>query len=452
MPTTGPALNPASHRANTAPKRALHIALVGYRSHPHVGGQGIYITHLATALQGLGHDVSVISGPPYPQLPADIPLIKLPSLDLYEVPNHVTALRLKHLRSFADVYEWWSMLTGGFAEPYCFGRRLKRYLKEHPGAFDVVHDNQSLCSALLTLNMPTLATVHHPISRDRDCAVANAKNWLHRWGARRWYSFVTMQKRVTQRLTHVVTVSEASRRDIASCFGRPEHNTRVIFNGINTDTFKPLPNRQKHSEQLLATCSSDQPVKGFKFLLQAYATLIKARPNLQLTVIGQLKPNGESRALLHSLNLESRVLFRHGLSETEMVEAYNRATLFVCPSLYEGFGLPAAEAMSCATAVVSSDGGALPEVIANAGTLVPAGDASALADAIAQLLDDTEQRAHYERLGRERALTTLSWPAVAQQYIALYQQAINTHHNARAKASTTALSVVPQANNASEPN
>jgi glycosyltransferase involved in cell wall biosynthesis len=134
-----------------APERPLHIALLGYRSNPHSGGQGIYIRHLARALHALGHRVTVVSGPPYPELTAGIELVRLPSLDLYAQPDHIRALRPRHLRSFTDTWEWFSMATGGFAEPYTFGRRLVRWMREHGHAFDVIHDNQSLCWGLLEL-------------------------------------------------------------------------------------------------------------------------------------------------------------------------------------------------------------------------------------------------------------------------------------------------------------
>src|SRR5690606_38037779 len=109
---------PVNHVANTpfssipsqsAPrqKNPLRICLLGYRSHPHVGGQGIYLHYLSKALVELGHEVDVISGPPYPELDARVGLIQLPSLDLYAVEKPFNALRWKHLRSFTDIYEWW---------------------------------------------------------------------------------------------------------------------------------------------------------------------------------------------------------------------------------------------------------------------------------------------------------------------------------------------------------
>lgn len=420
MPNSGQAANLTTH--DTCQK--LRIALVGYRSAPHVGGQGIYIRHLATALKALGHEVTVISGPPYPSLPETIPLIKLASLNLYEHPSPFTALRPKHLKHFSDLYEWWGKLTGHFAEPYCFGRRLAAYMKNHSQHYDVIHDNQTLCYSLLTLPIPTVATVHHPITRDRDHAIATAKNAWHRWGAKRWYGFLTMQKKVAQQLPCVVTVSASSQRDIQSCFGRPAEQTQVIFNGINTSFFAPQKYRKKREQELLATCSSDQPVKGFAVLLDAYALLLKNQPTLLLKVVGKLDPKGASQQKLKALGLENKVKFVSGLSDKDMVNAYNKATVFVCPSLYEGFGLPVAEAMSCATAVVTSDGGALGEVAGDAALVVPANNAKALAQAIAQLLNNPKLRLILEQKGRTRAVNTFCWDKVAKQYSSLYQYAI----------------------------
>ena len=149
----------------------LRVALLGYRSNPYSGGQGIYLKYLSKALATAGHRVDVISGEPYPELDDPVRLVKLPGLNLYAAPNHVTALRPHHLRSATDTFEWLSMLTGGFPEPYTFGRRLSRHfdaLARDPAAgYDVVHDNQCLSWGTLDLQrrgIPLVTTIHHPIT------------------------------------------------------------------------------------------------------------------------------------------------------------------------------------------------------------------------------------------------------------------------------------------------
>jgi len=409
-----------------APTRPLRIALLGYRSHPHVGGQGIYIKYLSAALVKLGHRVDVLSGPPYPELDPGVRLIKIPSLDLFATDNHVTALRWRHLRSFSDCFEWLSMLTGGFAEPYTFGRRAAKYLQQqdrlHGRQYDLVHDNQSLAYGLLNIEktgLPVVATVHHPITRDRDLALA-AANWKHRLLIRRWHFFLHMQTRVVRKLKHVITVSAQSQRDIDMAFKRLPERTPVIHNGIDTDTFRPLAHIQRETQLLITTSSADQPLKGLRYLLIALALLKPRFPQLRLLVIGQLKAGGKTDKLLQRLQLADAVKFVSGISTAALVEYYNRATIAVSPSLYEGFGLPAGEAMACATAVVSSDGGALPEVVGDAGRIVAAGDSDALANALAELLEQPDLRQQLGHAARARIEQHFSWQVCAARLCDYY--------------------------------
>lgn len=416
----------------TTQDRPLRILLAGYRSHPHVGGQGIYLKHLSCALAELGHKVTVISGPPYPELDDRIPCIRLPGMNLYEHPSPFKALTPKYWPSKANWVEWWGKITGKFTEPEAFGIRFADYLKRNAAQFDIVHDNQCLADGLLALPLPVTATIHHPITRDYEAALAAAPTPLARFGARRWYSFLRMQTRVAQRLAAVITVSESSRRDIAECFRRPSERTDVIFNGLNTTLFSPGEaldrERAQASPVLLTTSSSDQPVKGFGVLLEAFAAIVTQEPHARLRVIGQLNDKSPHHKTIERLGLKDKITFESGLSDLQMREAYRSATVYICPSLYEGFGLPVAEAMSCGTPVISSDGGALPEVVSDAGILVPAGDAAALAATTIDLLRDPERRARLQAAGRCRALEQFCWAKVAALYVAHYRKVIAAHH------------------------
>ncbi len=99
----------------------------------------------------------------------------------------------------------------------------------------------------------------------------------------------------------------------------------------------------------------------------------------------------------------------------------------VIPSLYEGFGMPAGEAMACGVPVISTTGGALPEVVGDAGILVPPGDAAALRDAIAALLDDPERRTRLGEAGLARVRNSLTWRHAAQKTVEVYREAIDAH-------------------------
>lgn len=408
----------------------LRIALLGYRSHPHVGGQGIYLHYLSKALVDLGHSVDVISGPPYPELDARVTLVKIPSLDLYAHANPTRALRLRHLLSFTDFYEWWSKLSGSFGEPYCFGRRVVNYFNMHSPHYDIVHDNQSLSYGLLALQkrgINVVATVHHPITRDRDLALAAATEKGQRWLINRWYSFLSMQKKVVQNLQHVITVSTQSQRDIEHAFARPAEQIHIIPNGVDTNIFKPMPQIVRHTFSLITTASSDQPLKGLSILLRAIAQLRKEFAQLQLTVIGKLKEDGDTQKELAALQLTHVVHFKSGISNQELVEEYARAEIAIVPSLYEGFGLPAAEAMACGVPLICSDGGALPEVVGDGARLVAAGSVDALVDALRELIGNAVLREHLGERGREHILRQLSWDCVGKKMQAYYFKLLNSN-------------------------
>ena len=165
----------------------MRIGLLSYRSNPFSGGQGIYIKHLSKALSKLGHDVCVLSGPPYPELDESIGLIKIPSLNLFEIDNRLQAFKLKYLFSPVDLYEWLSVMTGGFPEPYTYGKRVLKYLQSLNDDFDILLDNQSLSDSLLEIQKlyPLAVTIHHPITKDHRLEMENANSWkkgcLH-WG------------------------------------------------------------------------------------------------------------------------------------------------------------------------------------------------------------------------------------------------------------------------------
>ncbi|WP_406827881.1 glycosyltransferase family 4 protein [Microbulbifer sp. ARAS458-1] len=405
--------------------RPLHICLLGYRSHPHCGGQGIYLHYLSKALVEAGHRVDVISGQPYPELDPRVKLIKMPGLNLYEHEHPTRALKLKHLLSWADFYEWFGKLTGGFVEPYTFGRRVARYLRRHRGRYDVVHDNQSLCYGLLDIEkagLPVVATIHHPITRDRQLALDAAPDWFYRLLVRRWHSFLGMQIKVSRKLKHIVTVSTQSLNDIVSQFGVRREQLKLIYNGIDTNIFAPQAGVVQNPMRIMTTASADQPLKGLRFLLQAMALLRVRHPELELLVVGKLKEGGATEQLLQELKLQDCVTFVSGISNEEMVRHYASSGMVVCPSLYEGFGLPAGEAMACGIPVISSDGGALPEVVGDAGIVVPAGDSGALARAIEQLLQDPALRMSLGEAGRRRIEEQFSWQVAATHLVRYYRE------------------------------
>ncbi len=417
-----PSLKSGSANAETI-GRPLKICILGYRSNPYSGGQGIYIKYLSKALVDAGHTVDVISGEPYPQLDERVRLIKLPGLNLFESDNHTLALRPRHLLSYADFFEWFSMATGGFPEPYTFGRRLVHYFKVNKPNYDIVHDNQSLCYGVLKLQamgIPVLTTIHHPITSDLDIALKHEADWKVRWLIRRWHSFLKMQKKVVPKLNNIVTVSRVSRRDIAEAFDIDPSRINVVHNGIDTTTFKPLDGVTRKPFSLMATASADAPLKGLDYLIKAIALLAPKYPELELVVLGKLKEDGQTQKLIKELGLTARLQFVSGVETEEIVQLYAESSIVVVPSIYEGFGLPAGEAMACGVPVISTDGGALPEVVGDSGVIVPTRNETAIADAIEDLLEDPEKRNYLGRKGRSRIVERFSWQVAAKDMTGLY--------------------------------
>ena len=408
--------------------RPLRICLLSYRSNPHCGGQGVYLKQLSRALADLGHHVEVLSGPPDPQLDGDIPVHRVPSLDLYDPADPFRLPRPAELASLPNVYEWLNVSTMGFPEPFLFGLRAYQFLQRNGHRYDVIHDNQSLSYGLWALSrrLPTLATIHHPITVDLDIAIRAERYFWRKLKQLRWYSFIHMQKQVARTLPYILTVSECARRDISRDFTIPLERFRIVPNGINTDLFYPLPHVQRDSHRIIVTNSADTPLKGLIYLLHAIAEIRRRRP-VRLVVIGQPKPNGTIERLVRKLDLAEQVSFTGRISSAAFVREYARAGMAVVPSVYEGFGLPAGEAMACGVPVIATTGGALPEVVGDAGILVPPRDTPALAAAIENLLDDPAKAAALGQRGYQRVQAHFTWQRAAEKTVNAYREVIRDY-------------------------
>jgi len=416
---------PAGAGSHTSGDAPLSIAYLTYRGKPHVGGQGVYTRHLTKALVDLGHQVEVFSGQPYPHVDARVTLTKLPSLDVFNdhYPGRFPAYW--EIKTREDLLEVAQFSTGTFPEPLAFSYRALRALRPRAGEFDLVHDNQCLGYGILALerHLPTIVTLHHPITKDRQLEREHAPNRRKRRSVGRWYSFVKMQGRVASRLPRIVVVSENSIRDIHDDMGVGYDRMRLVPVGVDPELFRPLPHVARIPGRLITTASADVALKGLSFLLEAMAKLRTER-NVTLTVIGTPKP-GTTLDLLRARGLEGHVEFVSGVSDERIVELYAEAELAVVPSLYEGFSLPAIEAMATGTTLVATDGGALPEVTGRHGETVlqcRAGDADALAVAIASGLDDPAQAARVGAAGRARVLDRWTWRRCAELTVEQYRE------------------------------
>jgi glycosyltransferase involved in cell wall biosynthesis len=304
-----------------------------------------------------------------------------------------------------------------------------KVLRERAGDFDVVHDNQTLGSALLDLEtgsgVPLVASIHHPVSIDRRIDLETAPTWQRRVSLRRWYGFVRMQARVARNMRLVMTPSESSKRDVVREFGVDPARVRVVPLGVD-DGFVP-PIRPRVHGRILAMASADAPLKGIATLLEAFAKLRTERPQLELVLVSKPTPGGHTERLLDELAVRDHVRLAHGVEEAELVRLMGSAEVACVPSLYEGFSLPTAELMATATPLVVSRTGAIPEVVGPDGLcadLVAPGDVGELAAALGALLDDPARRASYGAAGRRRVEELFSWRAVATATATAYDDAI----------------------------
>jgi len=421
------------------PDQPLRVAYLVYRGNPHCGGQGVYTRELARELTALGHTVEVFSGQPYPELADPAQLTRVPSLDLYRPENPFRVPWPWEFKTRIDVSEFGIMCAAGFPEPYTFSLRVRRLLSDRRADFDVVHDNQCLGTGLAKMvddGWPMLATLHHPVTVDRDLDLEYAKRAWKRFTLRRWYGFIDMQTRVARHVPRLVTVSDSSRRDILDQMHVDPDRLHVVPVGADPAVFRPRPDVRRVPGRIMTTASADVPMKGLAPLLEAVAKVRTERDDAHLVVIGKSKDKSRIPALIDRLGLDGAVQFVHGVTTDRIVELYAEAELAAVPSLYEGFSLPAVEAMACGVPIVATTGGALPEVVGRdgeTGLLVPPGDASALALALGRALDDPGMRARIGAAGRARVLERFTWRKTAEGTVDHYRALLEEQSGATAR-------------------
>ena len=405
---------------------SLKIGLLSYRSHPYSGGQGIYVKHLSKALAELGHEVDVISGQPYPELDQRVNLVKLPSLNIFEEEDRFRSFKMNYLMNPLSLFEWLSVMTGGFPEPYTYGVRVNRYLKKRLGDYQIIHDNQSLSYALLHIqqNFPLVTTIHHPITRDHKLELENAKNWKQRLSSNRWHGFLRMQKKVAPSLKAIITPSHSSKIDISNEFSVNKDFIDVVHNGIDTEIFKPNDNKKRIKNRIITTASADVPLKGLKYLINALPKIILLYPDTELVVIGKAKNNGETMKLIKKLNLLPHIHFKSNLKEDDIVDLYASAQLAVIPSLYEGFGFGAGEAMSCGVPLISTLSGGLEDIVKGSCYEIEPGSSVQIENAVIDLFDNEEEMKRVALLGRKRILEKFNWRQAAKGYLDIYEREI----------------------------
>lgn len=403
---------------------------MSYRSAPFGGGQGVYVKNLSKALTNLGHKVTVFSGPPYPDLDKEVDLIESPGLNLFETFNFkdriYTFIKQKN-KTFTDFYEFLSVLAGGFPEMKTFGKRAKKHLLKNN--YDVVIDNQSISYAMeyIQITNPLIEVIHHPITKDLNHELATSKNIIYKISRYRWYSFLKMQKKVAPKLRNILTVSESSKRDIIADFKVSSNNISVINNAIDTSIFRPYPDVKRKPHKLITTASADVPLKGLDYSLYALASLKEEFSDIELSVIGMPRVGGHTERLIKELDLSQRINFKTNLTKEEIAEEYAESSIAIVSSLYEGFGYPVGEAMSCSIPLIATNVASIPEITEDFATLIPTKNHEALASAISEIFSKPDMYNIKAKKGRIHIKEKFNELLIAKQYEKLMIEVIRNH-------------------------
>lgn len=433
----------AAPPANGAVDRPLRIAFVAYRGNMNSGGQGIYLWFLAREMARLGHTVDVYVGPPYPDpMPFARRVEQLPNDHFWgkwalEQTDRIVP-RDRPLRIFEPLtfYELAASRLGFLPEPFAFSarafRRLAQVLRSGE-RYDLVHDVQCLGYGLLglrALGLPVVSTVHHPLTVDRRASFVRDEDFRDAVGTMKFYP-IGMQAFVARRLDRMLTSSELSARQIVRDFGVRPDRIRNVRNGLDTGLFSPDAAVEKSETELLCVGRSSDPNKGIRTLIRALARLPE---HVTLSLVDDDSPDNQVRAWAEAEGVLGRLRLTGRVETAELVRLYRRAAVVVVPSRYEGFGLPAVEAMACGTPVVATRAGALAEVmtLTGGGLLAERDDPGSIAAAVGRLLSSSELRASLAKRGREQVLATFSWPGVAEATARVYAEVVGGRSTRRA--------------------
>ena len=412
----------------------LKIALLSYRSAPFGGGQGVYVHDISKALAMKGHQVDIISGPPYPKIPENVNLIELPVLALFQTFSFKERVRIfweKKSKTRFDYFEFCSVLFGGFPEMLTFGYRAKDYLINNSD-YDIVIDNQSISYGMLEIQklLPLIEIIHHPITKDYEHDLQANNKLLYRFSRYRWYSFLKMQKKVAPHIKNIITPSLNSLKDISRDFKCNSNSMNVIHNGLDVDIFIPYSNIKRDQLRLITTASADVTLKGLDYTLEALSILKKEFCEINLVVIGKLKQEGHTSRLIKRLGLENSIQFKTNLTKKEIAEEYACSSIAIVSSLYEGFGYPVIEAMSCSVPLIATNTSSIPELVGDYATLIPSRDSTSLAKSIKLVISDYEKYKNIAEKGRLHVLDNFNWTKITEEYESVIYKIIEDYKNA----------------------
>ena len=405
---------------------SLKIALLSYRSDPFSGGQGIYVKNVSEALLGRGHEITIFSGNPLPEVNKAIKVEKIDTPGFFETFDSIERIKIfsnleKNRLNLLDFFE---TFTGTFTEPVFFGERLikNKVFQESVDTFDIFHDNQSISAYPKTILKKLITTVHHPIHVDKEIDLATEKNFFTRLSIKRWYSFLNFQKKNLASVKKVISPSASSKNDICNYFDYPSKNISVIWNGINLDDCK-FHQRETFNANFVTIISSDVPMKNLKTVLKAIYLLKQDGLNPKLTIIGDLRE--ENKNLINKLDLANDIDYKSKLPRDELIKALNDADIGIAPSSYEGFGFPLVEMIATGLPVIVSDKASLPELAGNAGLIFDSKDSTDLKKKMKELIENKILRNKLTENSKLRRDDFFGWDEYAKKLEDLYEEIIS---------------------------
>lgn len=404
-----------------------------YRGNPFCGGQGIYIFNLSRELAALGHQVDVMTGPPYPE-PMDewASVYRLENLNTWSFKTRdIPYEKLKRIYSPWNFTDYLLTRFTIFPEMETFSMRafysLRKILRER--SYDIIHDVNSIGWGLIPMKgfgIPIVTTIHHPLTRDRSADLTMDRTFWDKMTTILFYPLM-MQRIVINRMNRVITSSYEGINELHRAFGVRKDRISVVYNGMDVNVFKNT-GEKRDERHILFVGNTEDHKKGLIYLLEAVRDL---PDDVRLTIVDDGPPvkwNGIN--LARRVGVEDRITFTGKVDFETLVSLYSRATILVMSSLYEGFGLPAVEAMACETPVVATTAGALAEVVdEKTGILVEPGDPDSLRDAITYLLDNRGLREEMGINGRKRAEELFSWPVAAKNTLGVYKEVIDEYRS-----------------------
>jgi glycosyltransferase involved in cell wall biosynthesis len=379
--------------------------------------QAIYVHDINRHLVRQGHRVFVVT-PGRPGVPEretfdGVEVIRFP----FELPESLTYGRVAQskvtmLARLNRLIIMARYLMAQYHHSVVEGRRL---------GIQIVHGHwaiptgPALVAAARRLKVPSVITLH---GGDVYVNVAEGYDFPTRWYVRPVLAW-------TLRHASALTAISEDCKMHALNAGAHEPSISVVMNGADLRRFSPAPESNAPSEfgaRMIFACRQLFPRKGIRFLIEAVAKLKPKYPDISLIIAGDGFERPALEELTKTLGVADKTKFLGWVANKELPRYFRGSSVSVIPSLEEGFGIPAAEAMGCEIPVVATDAGGLPEVVENGvtGYVVPKGDAAALAGAIDRLLADDALRSRMGKAGRTRAVERFDWDLSVKKFEAVY--------------------------------